>query len=108
MDNNYSRCCSYLFLYMKSINTKNLSEDIYSEERLKTMSLSELDVLHQEVSYLVAIGFDEPANKRLPLNVKSCGCKTYGEARKLMDLTAKVYNSKLPSKTKHQNFEKDR
>ena len=78
-------------------NSQSKSDNMnYSEEALKNMPLEQLDKLHLELAHLVMPTFSEPANKKIPFGTDGFGCKTWGEARDLMDLVAKVYNEKLP------------
>ncbi len=70
----------------------------YTEESLRKMSIEELDKFHLNLALLVMPAFDEPATKRIPLGTQSYGCKTWGEARNLMDLVAKIHNEKLSKK----------
>lgn len=67
----------------------------YSEESLKKMSDEELDALHLNLAVLVMPTFDEPETKCIPDGLQSYGCKTWGEARKLLDLVAEIYNERL-------------
>lgn len=74
----------------------NVTPASYTEESLNKMSIEELDKLHLNLTHLVMPTFDEPASKRIPFDTQSYGCKTWGEARNLMDLVAKIHNEKLP------------
>lgn len=76
----------------------NTTPNSYTDETLRKMSIEELDKLHLNLAHLVMPTFDEPATKRIPVGKQAYGCKTWGEARNLMDLVAKIHNEKLPKK----------
>lgn len=76
----------------------NTSAMSYTEESLRKLSIEELDKLHLNIAYLVMPTSDEPATKRIPFGTQVYGCKTWGEARELMDLVTKIHNEKLPKK----------
>lgn len=67
---------------------------------LQGMSLEALDKIHLELALLIMPTYDLPANKKIPFWKRVYGCVTWGDARDLMDLVAKVHNDKLPQKKK--------
>lgn len=67
----------------------------YSKESLNKMSDEKLDALHLKLAVLVMPTVDEPESKLIPADLQSYGCKTWGEARKLLDLVAETYNERL-------------
>ena len=89
-------------LYSKEYYTKHLSQNVYSEESLRKMSIEELFRLYENLSYLVVTSFDEPATKRLPIGSPTYGCKTYCDLRNLMNLVTNIYNSKRTQKKSPQ------
>lgn len=88
-----------VFLVKKAYPNKQESNNVlYSEESLRGMTNDELDKIYLDMTHIVMPAFDEPDTKRIPSNINSYGCKTWGEARRFMDLVAKVHNEKLKDK----------
>lgn len=85
------------YKYIQSGST-GTSSNVYTKEQLQKMSVEELSELHLELAHIVAPGFGRPASEKIPTGTKSYGCKTWGEARALMDLVTEIHNNKLPKK----------
>lgn len=66
-----------------------------SETNLKRKSDEELEEMYMNLIHIVIPASEEPNSKTIPLNVNAYGCKTWGEARNLVDLLAKVRNDRL-------------
>lgn len=67
----------------------------YTEETLKQMSIDELHNLYMNLACLIMSAADEPASRKIPFGTYAYGCKTWGEARNLFDLIAKIHNEKI-------------
>lgn len=71
-------------------------------QTLQSMSMETLDKIHLELAQLIMPTYDLPANKKIPFWKRVYGCVTWGDARDLMDLVAKVYSDKLPQKKNYK------
>lgn len=67
-----------------------------SEDELRRKTDEELEEMYTNIMYVIMPSSDEPATKNIPNNLreKVYGCRTWGEARDLFDLLAKVSNER--------------
>lgn len=92
-----------IFRKSKSVNTQDAATDtVYTKAKLQTMTYNELDELYLRVGHVIMPTMEEPASRKIPSGTEAFGCKTWGEARDLLDLLAEVMNEK---KMKQKNEE---
>lgn len=92
--------CVKNYLYAQK---REKEAELYTKEKLQKMSVKELYNLYTELTHIVVPNKNEPDSKKIPTSTKSYGCKTWGEARRLMDLVSGIHNSKLPKKPNNQS-----